>query len=265
MSSTTAHLSMIRQAMTAAGGTFPKAVAQALDDREKLTEGAAAMTSPSPDAIAAAVADALAAGRDPLDDEAVRRLATASVLCGTSGNALTGGVARATEARVVQALTDDVDAILDTYGTAVYEAGQVLTAAWRILGDLDLSDSAAVLKMGPDASRAWTDAREAQARIRTIERGWYALAEVTRFASSTPVAQTLRLANLSLEQVEHVVGRKAEPWAIVRAGVTIELADRESIRARVERLETERNARENEHAERFTNEYRRKHVAIVKA
>lgn len=258
--STRTHLSMIHAAMAAAGATYPKAVAKALEDAEKLSAAVAALAAPSVDDIAAAVVDCLTAGRDPLDDEHVRRLTTAATLAGPSGNALTGGVSRAGERRVVAALTAEVDTMLTTFGAAVAEAGTTLTGAWRILGDLELTDSTAVLRMGPDASRAWTDARDAQKRIRALDGGWFGLAEATRFASSTDAA-TLRLADVSLEQFEKL-GRKAEPWAIVRAGVTIELADRESIRARVERLETERNARENEHAERFTNEYRRKNVAI---
>ena len=261
--STRAHLSMIHTAMTAAGATYPKAVAKALEDAEKLPAAVVALAAPTADDMAAAVVDCLNAGRDPLDDEHVRRLTTATVLAGPSGNALTNGVTRAAERHVVAALTAEADALLATFGAAVAEAGATLTAAWRILGDLELTDSTAVLRMGPDASRAWTDALDAQKRIRALDGGWFGLAEATRFASSTD-APTLRLADLSLEQFEKL-GRKAEPWAIVRAGVTIELADRESIRARVDRLETERNARENEHAERFTNEYRRKHVAIVKA
>lgn len=255
--STRAHLSMIHAAMTAAGAAYPKAVAKALEDTEKLPAAVAALAAPSVDDIAAAVVDCLTAGRDPLDDEHVRRLTTAATLAGPSGNALTGGVARAGERRVVAALTAEVDTMLATLGAAVAEAGTTLTAAWRILGDLELTDSTAVLKMGPDASRAWTDALDAQKRIRTLDGGWYGLAEATRFASTTD-APTLRLADLSLEQFEKL-GRKAEPWDIVRAGVAIELADRTTIRERVARLTTEREHRQAMPAEAFKTAYRLQH------
>lgn len=259
--STRAHLSMIHIAMTAAGATYPKAVAKALEDAEKLPTAVAALAAPSADVMAAAVVDCLNAGRDPLDDEQVRRLTTAAVLAGPSGNALTGGVARAAERHVVAALTAEADAILTTFGAAVAEAGATLTGAWRILGDLELTDSTAVLRMGPDASRAWTDARDAQKRIRALDGGWFGLAEATRFASSTD-APTLRLANLSLEQFEKL-GRKAQPWDIVRAGVTIELADRTTIRERVARLTTEREDREVMPAEAFKTAYRRQQGALA--
>ena len=49
--STAAHLSMIRTAMTAAGGAWPKAVAKALDDHEKLPAAVAAL-DPGPPAAA---------------------------------------------------------------------------------------------------------------------------------------------------------------------------------------------------------------------
>jgi hypothetical protein len=166
-------------------------------------------TRPSLDDLAAAVVDCLNAGRDPLDDGHVRRLTIAATLAGSTGNALRDGVTRATEARIVAALTDAAGAVLTTFGKAVSEAGATLHAAWRILGKLELSDSAAVLKMGPDASRAWADAIEAENRIRAIDKGWYALAEMTRFGSST-ASPSLRLADLSLKQ-HAKLGRRTGP------------------------------------------------------
>jgi hypothetical protein len=260
--STAAYLSMIRTAMTAAGGTWPKSVANALADAEELPAAVAAIPGPSVDDLAGAVVDCLTAGRDPLDDEHVRRLTTAAVLAGPTGNALRGGVTRAAEARVVGALTESADDVLATLCEAVAESGATLSAAWRILGDLELNDAGAVLKMGPDASRAWTDAIAAQKRIRAIDGGWFGLAELTRFAGSSTSAPTLRLADLSLEQYEKL-GRKAEPWDIVRAGATIELADRTTIRERVARHTGEREARQTNHAESIRTAYRRTHGVTV--
>lgn len=252
--STTANLSMIQQAMTAAGATYPKTVAKAIDERAKLTASAAAIAQPSADDVAAAVADAIIGGRDPLEDETVRRLTTARAIAGPTGDALRGGVDRAAETRIIAAMTTEADAIITAFRTAIADAGATLAASWRILGDLELNDSVAVLKMGPDASRAWTDARDAQKRIRAIDDGWYGLAELTRFASSSD-PKTLRLADVNLETFEKL-GRTAEPWAIVRAGITLDLADRTTIRERVERLNIARQDRQAHARQKFSDQYR---------
>ena len=252
-----ANLSMLRAAMNSAEAQWPTTVADAMRAREEIAAATANIINPTPDDVAFAVAEALAAGRDPLDDDTVRRLTTARVLAGPTGDALRGGVDRAAETRVVKALTAEADEILSLLGNAFNAAGGVLSAAWRILGELDLTDSQAVLKMGPDSSRAWTDALDAQRRIRAIDDGWYALAELTRFASSTD-APTSRMADVSFEQYQQL-GRKADPWAIVRSGITLDLADRFTIRDRVARLQEEREALRTKPERDFLNEYRRSH------
>lgn len=69
-----------------------------------------------------------------------------------------------------------------------------------------------------------------------------------------------RLADLSLEQFEKV-GGTASAWDIVRVGGVIDLADRDSIQKRRERLEAEREKRETKHANAFRDECRRQHAA----
>lgn len=117
--------------------------------------------------------------------------------------------------------------------------------------------------MGPLAGRAWAEARDAVTTIRVIDRAWTALADLTGLAPAS-VDPTLRLADLTLEQFEKV-GRKADPWSIVRAGGTIDLADRITIRERTEKISRARQQRQSQAEESYREKARRTHgTAIVR-
>lgn len=245
MSLTTAQLGTLRNAITTAGATFPKAVNQTLSERDKIAADAAAYNPATTDQVADAICAALLRGDDPADDEQVRHLTTSHAIASNSGG-LAHSVVEAADRRVVAALTAAADHILAILHEAGAKAGDALVEAHSILGAADLNDSQAILNMGPGAARAWAEAREAQQAIKVLDRGWTALANLTNFAS-TSTAPTSRLANLDLETFEKV-GRKAEPWAIVCAGGTIDLADADTIRQREDRIAQERQARQDGHA-----------------
>ncbi len=256
MSLTTARVAAVRQALP----TLPKAVAQALADRDKVAAAAAAFRPAGVEDVAAAVVAALIADRDPLEDEQVRRLTTSRALAAPSGDLM--AVVDTAERRVADTLGAHVDAVLDTLHEAAEQAGDVLADAHRVLGDIDLEkDTATVGRMGPDAARAWAQAREASQRLTVLDRAWSALAALTGFASEQ-TDRTTRLADLDLDLFERV-GRKAEPWAIVRAGGAIDLADRATIGERVERLEGQRIDRQAQSDGAVQQAYRRTHAPIA--
>jgi hypothetical protein len=251
-----AYLGLVRQAVTAANADLPKPVADALAARDALTATADRLPTGSHAEMMGAVADALVAGRDPLDDEQVRRLVVARILGGETGGSLAYGIGNAADERIVAALAENVDAICDSFKAGVDAAGQVLAEAHDLFGDVDLDESHLILKMGPKASGAWTDAKDAVQRIRVIDSGWFALAELVHFAGTT-TSRAVRLADVTLEQSEQL-GHRAEPWAIVRAGATINMAaTADAIAERVQRIAVEREQREQRADAGFGNEFRR--------
>ncbi|WP_148574958.1 hypothetical protein [Nocardioides caldifontis] len=256
MSLTTAHIGMIRQAFTAIGATLPKPVTTALTDADKL-----AHANPIPSVTGEQIADAIAAcileDRDPLTDDEVQRLVTAQALGGVTGRNVTYGLGTAGERRVVAAMRAHADTILGALSKAARTAGETLTDAHAIIGDHDLGESEVVLKLGPEAARRWAEARDALTLLRKIDGAWVALANLTRFASTT-VEPALRLADLNLATFEKV-GRKADAWAIVRAGAVIDLADATTIRERSQRLSDEREARQVRIADAPREAFRRVH------
>lgn len=240
MSLNNAHISLIRQAFTTIGATLPKGVTQALADRDTLT--AATVPAATHDQIADAIAECVLAGRDPLDDEDVRRLAVSRALAGGHLHDFSHLLKASAERRVINALAANADEILARLAAPADKAGDTLADARRILGRVELSESEAILKKGPDAARAWGEAREAVHLLRVIDSAWVAMANLTGFASPT-ADPTIRIADVDMEIFEKV-GRKAEPWAIVQAGGTIKLADATTIRERRDRIAAEKQRRQ---------------------
>ena len=251
----TPRLNTIRRAVEAAGGRLPKPVATAVADLDKLTAAIDSTPVPDVEQVQDTIAECMLDGRDPFTDPQVQRMLTAQTLAGASGRLIGHGVHSAGQRRVVKALEANVDAILATLHEGAEKVARTLTEAHRIIGDHDLNDSQVILGMGPDAARAWAEAREAVTTLRTIEQAWAALAELTRFAPMV-TDSTLRLADLDLETFEQV-GRRAEPWAIVRAGGVIDLADATTIRERAQRISEERHHRQVQAAAAFHGEFRR--------
>lgn len=241
---TRSHIAAVRGALAAIGKTFPKPVLDALEEHDRIKAAAREFTPATEDQIADAVATALLADRDPATDENVRRLLTASTL----GGNLAAGYGLNLEApamgRVVAALTATADTIIDALIGPADEAGRDLTQASDLLGDQD--DPAAIIRAGVAAVEAWTRAQKARKIIATIDAGWYALASLSGFDTSqnTPV---LRITPASLDLIEKV-GRRADAWAVVRAGGVISLADRETLRERIDDIDTESQGRVSKQA-----------------
>lgn len=257
MSLETAHIGVIRQTFAALGADLPKPVTAAVAEFDKLTTAGVPIATSTQ--IGDAVADCLLDGRDPLADDHVRALVLSQSLGGSTGTNLDHIVRLAAERRVIAAYRASVDTILATLGKHADHAGQQLADAFALIGDNDLSDTQLVLSLGPDAARAWAEARNAVALLRKIDGAWHALASVTQFAA-TSGEQSLRLADLDLDQLEKV-GRRADAWAIVRAGGQIDLADATTIRERTDRTAQARQQREQNRVNAPRDEYRRLHGA----
>lgn len=242
MSSYRATLTTLRRALDAAGASLPKPVMKALAESDTITEGAAAITVPTTEELGDAVAAVILDGRDPADDPAVIRLTTLRNLTGEGGRI--AGIARAAaERRTRTALTANHAEVSDALTAAAAAAGDRLTAAHDVLGDVDLAESERIMKMGPDAVRAWADACEVLALLDVVDRGVIALAGLTGSDHSIIGAgSTLRLAHADLEMWEQA-GRRADAWTIVSAGKRIDLADRTTITQRQAELTKQREAR----------------------
>lgn len=213
------------------GAELPEPVTQSIQNVEALTTAAAAVNVPTAEDIHEAAADAILEGRNPFEDQRVQALAAARSF--SDSGALQQGINGVAYNRVIAAFTAHADELVDTLKKEVDAAGAKLTAAHAILGEVDLKDTETILALGPKAAEAWIDAKAANTTIDRLLTGWYWLADLTRFASPS-LSPTFRLADLDIDTIQ-AIGRKANAWAIVKAGGTIDLATRATAKERERR------------------------------
>lgn len=233
------------------GADLPKPVAQAITDIETLTTAVANIKPPTAEDVYNAAADAILDGRNPFDDEQVRGLTAARNF--SDSGALQEGIKNAGHNRVAEAMTANADTLVGILKEAVDAAGKKLTASHAILGDVELGNSETILQMGTKAAEAWVQAKTAIDTIEKILPGWYWLADLTRFANAS-MDPSLRLADLDLATIEKV-GRKANAWAIVKAGGTIDLATRTTAKQRPEAYAKALTARDADNEGAFRKAY----------
>lgn len=231
------NLTILRQSLTNLDITPPKAVTEAIEQAEKANATAASIAPPPSDLLGSTIVAALLAGRDPAADKEVQRLRTLESISPMAAPSVRAWG----EAHVVAALTEHADAMLEAWRAASVTAGEALTAAFDLVGDIELNESEAFLRRGPRGAEAWASARSAVERLNALGQAWSSLAALTRVASDGgyPV---LRLADLDVDTLDKV-GRTADAWTLVRAGARIELADRTTMPQRHARIADGRQER----------------------
>lgn len=224
------NLTILRQSLTHLNITPPKAVTDAIELQARanaLADGIA----PAPNGLlGATIAAALLAGRDPAADKEVQRLRTLESILPIAGPSVRAWAV----ANVITALTENADVMLEAWRGVSVTAGENLTATFELVGDVELNNSETFLRHGPQGAEAWANARSAIDQLNALGQAWTALAELTRFGSAGgyPV---LRLAALTAADLDKV-GRTADAWTLVKAGVRIELADRATMPQRIASL-----------------------------
>lgn len=254
---TNAQIAHVRNTFKNIGAAFPKPVAQAIADLDTLDAAGNSLRAPSSEHLYAAAAEAILSGGDMLEDSNVIRIITAQILAGPTGQALSYGLTVAGSQRLAAALTDHADAVLAILKDKADAAGQILADAHAIIGDHELSESELILSKGPAAATAWAAATESAQTVRECSQAWFSLADLTGLTSSS-LAPTLRIAALNLATFEKV-GRAADPWDIIRAGGTIDLATRTTAKERSEGISRAIQERQDYNAEAFGRAYKQIH------
>jgi len=245
------NLTILRQSLTHLDITPPQAVTEAIELGAKANAAAAGIAPPPAALLGAAIAAAVLAGRDPAADKEVQRLRTLESISPMAASSVRDWG----EAHIVAALTEHADAMLETFRVESVTAGEALTAAFELVGDIELNESEAFLRRGPEGAEAWANANAAVDRLKALTQAWSSLAELTRFSSDNgrPV---LRLADLTADDFDKV-GRSADAWTLVRAGVRIELADRTTMPQRIAHIADGMQARVQTQADQYRAAARR--------
>lgn len=222
------------------GIALPDNVAAAAAERATIRAAARDIDPSNYSHLAAAWVTAVVDGKDPLDSPELTRAAVAFVLGeGNLVHAATGVV----DERVASAIATSREQILADVKNVCDTAGATLADAHEVLGSLNLSETSSIFRLGPAAVEAHTKATAARRTILKVMTAWQAVADITGF-TPTSSEKIDRLADLPLD-VRNALRRNGDPWDIVQAGGTIDLAiDAATLRTRSERHTTEQRAAE---------------------
>lgn len=224
------------------GATIPAPVRSAYETAEKVSREAKRLGQSGPD-LTVAVYNALAEGRDPATDEAVQVALAAQSL---GGEVVVRKVEADAGERLVNVMADQADAIVKAWRKPFDAAARDLTSAHSILGDIELTDTGAVVRRGAAATDAWANANKADATIAEIITGWATLARLIR-ATDDAKRTALRITQPTPTQwTEHkLTGRSLSAWEAVRLGLELHLPTTSEYRAALSELQAADEARSN--------------------
>ncbi len=225
------------------GATVPAALAKAFTRRTEVVDRFAKRPVPDADALPVAVLGCLEAGVDPATDTDVRRITTAAHLAGLHG------LANDIEAILLDAIRataqTSTPAILTAWGRPFDKAARSLAEAHGVLGGVDLDDTTAIVKLGPEATAAWSTARDALGIIYAIVSGWLALYELIAGTTPNKRHRLIVIADIdaSVWIDAELDGAKPDPWAALGHGLTLRLPTIDEHRAAIAGIEHERTER----------------------
>ena len=151
--------------LTQLGVSPPQPVAEAVEAEKADTNGLRALTAKA-DRLDE-LARARARGQSIKTTEALDVLLGAALKTNpTKHEAIVSGAAR----RVHTAVVEHVEDILDALRPVFDEAAATITAARAVLGDVELTDLAAVTGVGGDAAEHWRRATAAEKTLQQIKQ-----------------------------------------------------------------------------------------------
>ncbi|MDV2477839.1 hypothetical protein F8M49_25020 [Rhodococcus zopfii] len=213
------------------GCTIPDAIDAADERATRFTEAAGHIGAPDGELIDAFLA-AVDTGKDPAADKNVQRALTADRLANEN---LRAAIDHHAAVLIIDALIDHAQHLFDEWHTITNRASTALTDAHAVLGDTDLDDTKAVVRLGGRAADAWANATNAVATIDRLNLVWQQWAEVTRRAPSNAAYSNLRFADIEPgDWRTHQLDGRVAPWTIIRIGYTLDLADPDEMRRRID-------------------------------
>lgn len=188
---------------------------------EQAADEAAAFlaTMPGRSDVADAVRATLTTGRDPLDDEAVADALHGYQLRQVVADVITQHNVTARQ----QAAVASLDELTEMMRPVFEPAAAAVTAAHQVLGGVDLTDPAAILRRDRKAGAAFNDLTEYSQIINDVRFVWHWLAN----ARSSSIRDGLGYACIVGHDLEHWIAEPInttrEPIDLLRDGWTLEL------------------------------------------
>ncbi|SNC71546.1 hypothetical protein SAMN05445756_1533 [Kytococcus aerolatus] len=239
----------VRRAADNLGVSLPTKYAKARKDAHASIDKARALTVSRED-LAAAVAEALLADRDPATDPDVQRLATLRVL---DNEGVTGNM-RAHAAQLDGALLrEHHQAIVKAWVPVVNAAGATIAKARDALGPFDPADAGHGGRIPAQHVRTWADARDAVTVMRHALTGVRSLGQVDGLPTlGGRLGHLLPFYDLDHTQVTEYHGSTAL-WEPIFDGHDVDFVTLTGYAQRLQKLRDEREKAAAEHAANTDN------------
>ncbi|KLL95859.1 hypothetical protein NJ76_21755 [Rhodococcus sp. IITR03] len=118
-----------------------------------------------------------------------------------------------------------------------------LHSAHQVLGYADLDDTDTIVRMGPQASTAWSTANNAMIALRDVMAAWQGWATATRQVDTSTTHAVLRVADIDWDTYrEHQLGGSIDYWKLIQLDTPLSLADAPIYKKRVAALQAEQQA-----------------------
>ncbi|WP_353647956.1 hypothetical protein ABLG96_13870 [Nakamurella sp. A5-74] len=240
----------------ATGAELPASLTAAAELHTRVTTAAGQLRGQGSE-MPTTVLAALDAGRNPFEDPAVQHAAVAYQFAQINGADQVEALA---VERFTEALQQHATEVVAALQVVVDTAAAAITLAAKTLGGTDPADPNAVLRLGGKAAEAWGRHQSAATQLDAVNTARGVMAQALRWSEPRRNVLALRWAALTAAQIED--HGTAEPQALVRAGITLALADGAEVQRRLRAIDAEHQVLRAAEEQRGRNQYRAFPVSI---
>lgn len=255
-------IAQIEASFERSGATVPAPLADALARRTEIVDRFATRPIPSVDALPVAVLAALENGTDPATDPDVQRVTASQDLAGRHN--LSADIESILLDGIREAASTSAPAIQASWANVFDKAAVALADAYKVLGPVDLDDTAAVVKAGTAATASWAKARDAIAITEAITAGWLGLHQLLTNAVPSKPRRLLMLADIDAEtwiddSLDHA---PANAWFALTHGYPLVICPVHDFAARVAEVDQEQRSRADATSRRDNDTANGRRIAI---
>lgn len=235
-----AQVMLIRRGLVSLDVDVPPAIQAGHDRHDRTTAAMKKLTRDHAQtaSLVASVVDAFENNTDPVSDPDIQRLLVAERIADHVRS-----VPEFSAQRLEDTYRDHADDLIAALRGPFDTAARDLAEAHGVLGDVDLDDTAAIVRRGAAATEAWGDATTAATAVGIALDAWRHLYLLATRRPLDARYRPLILADISAAYVDADVDHEVDAWTAVCNGWELSLPTHDGYQARVDAVATERESR----------------------
>ncbi len=240
----------ITTTLDATGAALPDAITDAVEQYTRVTTAAGQLHGTT-GMVPIHTLAALDAGRNPFEDPEVQQAMVADHLAQINGITQVESIAAD---RFTDTLRQHASDVITALQVVVDTAAAAVTRAAKALGGVDPADPNAVLRLGGRAAEAWGQHQVAAKQLDAVNTARGVIGQALRWNEPGKQVRSLRWAALTVAQIDEY--GSAAPEQLVRAGITLALADGTELQRRQQSIAAEHQAAQDDQERRFKDTLR---------